>query len=176
MKRILDIIIGLLVGLIAAGLIWIVASPPRGRPIELLPEPTSQPIKVYVTGAVQKVGVYLLPEGSRIGDAIDAAGGFAKDADNESINLAALVYDGDQIHVPRNFQSGGGSSVERINVNIATIDELDALPGIGPTLAENVVNYRLAHGPFRVLDDLLEVPGMGPATLERIRDMITLGS
>lgn len=174
MKTIFQVITGVFVGLLAAGLFWLTTSPPRGQPITLLPTPTPAPIKVYVSGAVMSPGVYALPPDSRVQDAIEAAGGLMTDAAPEQINLAAPLSDGAQINVPHTATSGrttGG----RININTATAAELETLPGIGPTTAQKIVEYRLQYGPFRTIQDIQNVPGIGPATFAKIQDYITVG-
>ncbi len=145
---------------------------------------TAQEACVYVCGAVARPGVYKLKEESRVVDAVNACGGFAADADLNNINLAKLVTDGERIWVPRVGEQnagGTGSSVndgpttpEMININTANADDLDSLPGIGKTLAENIMNYRDEHGLFQSTDQLLEVDGIGPKKFDDIKDKITL--
>lgn len=174
MKTVLHVTIGVLIGLLAAGLFRLAAAPAPAQPIALLPTPTPAPIKVYVTGAVVAPGVYTLLPGSRVEDAVEAAGGFMPDAASEQINLASLLWDGAQIHVPHLTAStrvGGG----RININTASAEEIATLPGIGPTTAQKIVEYRLQHGPFRTIQDIQNVPGIGPTTFAKIRDYITVG-
>ena len=174
MKAILYIVIGVLIGLLLAGLLWLAVVPPSAPPITLLPTPTPAPIKVYVTGAVLAPGVYELPAGSRAQDAVEAAGGFLPGAAKEQVNLAALLEDEVQIHIPftsTTSRAQGG----RLNINTATAEELATLPGIGPTTAERIVEYRLQHGFFRTIQDIQNVPGIGPTTFEKIRDYITVG-
>jgi competence protein ComEA len=175
MKTILYIIIGILIGLLAAGIIWVAASRPRGEPIALLPSSTPGLLTVYISGAVVNPGVYTLPEGSRVEAAIQAAGGFISGAELESINLAALLEDGQQIDVP-GVVSTSHVNAGRVNINTATVFELDTLPGIGPTTAQMIVDYRLQHGPFQTIQDIQKVPGIGPATYDRIKDYITVKS
>jgi len=165
---------GVLIGLIAGGLIWITASPPVGIPIMLAASSTASPITVYVSGEVVNPGVYKLPQGSRVQDAINSAGGFLLGADTESINLAALITDSSQINIPstlvhENYATG------KVNINSAEVDELDKLPGIGPTTARNIIEYRRENGPFTYLEDIQKVPGIGPATYENIKNLISLG-
>ncbi len=173
MKTILYITFGILIGLFATGVIWLATTQPRGTPVVLLPTSTPVKLVVYVSGAVMSPGVYLLDDGSRINDAIQAAGGFAVGAEQEQINLALLVHDGDQIDVP-GIVSASHVNAGRVNINTATVDELDSLPGIGPTTAQNIINYRLQNGPFQTLQDLQNVPGVGPATYDQIKDLITI--
>jgi competence protein ComEA len=173
MKRFLNIIYGILIGLLAAGVIWLIASRPQGSPVTLLPTPTPGKLTIYVSGAVATPGVYTLPKGSRVDAAIQAAGGFAPGAETESINLAALLEDGQQINVPGVVDTSH-VNVGRVNINTATTSELDALPGIGPTTAQAIVDYRLQHGSFKFIQDIQNVPGIGSATYDRIKDYITV--
>lgn len=173
-KTFLYITYGILIGLLAAAIIWLATSPPRGEPVSLIPTPTPANITVYVSGAVMKPGVYSLPGGSRIEDAINAAGGFAPGAEQDQINLATFVQDGQQIDVP-GVISTGHVNAGRVNINTASAEELDALPGIGPTAAQAIVDYRLKNGNFAAIQDIKNVPGIGPATYEKIKDYITVG-
>ena len=139
---------------------------------------------VHVVGAVRSPGVVRLPAGARVVDAIEAAGGVREDAQTEQLNLARLVADGEQVRVPVVGEvveagpsagpgaapsAGGTSGSGLINVNTASAEELERLPGIGPALAERIVSHRQAHGPFASLDDLTDVPGIGRAKLEALR-------
>lgn len=142
-----------------------------------LPAGTPAPILVYVTGAVnQPETTVSLPVGSRVQDALTAAGGVAQDADLTRVNLAAMLRDGDQVHVPLWSEEiavlptriGG----EQIGVNSATVEELQRLPGIGPALAERIVSYREQNGAFTEAADLDLVSGIGPALLEEILPLI----
>jgi competence protein ComEA len=148
------------------------------------PQPTAtpSPVRVYVTGAVQRPrNSITLPPGSRVEDAIAAAGGALDDADLDRINLASRLNDGDQIHVPTVGQespvelptaSGSGGL---ININTATIQELETLPRIGPAVAQRIVEYREASGPFPDVEALTNVSGIGPSTLDELRELITVG-
>ena len=173
---------GLLIGLLTTGLLIIFISEPRGAPVELLPVPTSAPIRVHVAGAVVNPGVYELPPGSIVREAIDHAGGTLDIALTEWINLAATLKDGEQIVVPKRDDTGnqpsstdfvqGDAATEKININTASAPELETLPGIGPSLAQKIVDHRLAHGPFQKPEDILAVSGIGPAKFEQIQDLI----
>jgi competence protein ComEA len=174
MKTILNITYGVLIGILAAGIIWISVSHPRGESITLLPTATPGVLTVYINGAVATPGVYALPEGSRVEAAVQAAGGFLPGAEKDNINLAMLLTDGQQINVP-GIVDTSHVNVGRVNINTATVTELDALPGIGPTTAQSIVDYRLQHGSFQVIQDIQNVPGVGPATYEGIKDFITVG-
>lgn len=181
MKRFVDIAIGLLFGLLASGVLTLVAAPPRGQPVMLLPPPTPRPIAVHVTGAVPRPGVYELAPGSRVSDALRAAGGLSPNADPAALNQAALLQDGQQLVVPERavpsvIRVGAPGGVVLVDINKATAAELDELPGIGPTTAARIIEWREANGPFKSVDDLVEVPGIGPATLEKIRTFITVGN
>jgi competence protein ComEA len=140
------------------------------------PSETPSPVTVYVTGAVAKSGAMIaLPPGSRVQQAIDAAGGATSNADLQRVNLAAPVHDGDQVDVPvrgvavtRATPSGG----QVIHVNTATVEELEMLPGVGPALAQAIVEYRTFHGPFKDLDALDAVDGIGPGLLGKLEPLI----
>jgi competence protein ComEA len=143
-----------------------------------------RPIFVHVAGAVRHPGLYELPDGSRVNDAVRAAGGPAKDADLDALNLAAKVKDGDKVLVPAKGAgpdaqvptaggpAAGASAV--INLNTATLDQLETLPGVGPATAQKIIAYRSDHGGFRSVDDLLNVPGIGPRKLDQIRPHVTV--
>lgn len=138
--------------------------------------PTAGPITVYVTGEVnQPDQLITLPPGSRVQDALEAVGGTTEQADLEKVNLAGLLRDGDQVDVPPKGQetalatpSGG----ELVHINTATVEELDTLPGVGPSLAQRIIEYRDANGAFQNLDELDAVEGVGPSLLDQIRDLV----
>ncbi|MBT3338853.1 MAG: ComEA family DNA-binding protein [Anaerolineae bacterium] len=175
MKDFLNTIIGILVGMLLAGIIWLTARQPSGDAVALRPPPTPAPISVHITGAVVSPGIYEVPEGSRVADAVAAAGGFLPIADDENINLAALLDDGAQLNIEKAefYNAGGGTS--RVNINTASLDELDTLPGIGPSTAQAIIDYRRQYGNFQRTDEITNVSGIGPATYERIKDLITAG-
>ena len=174
MKTFINITYGVLIGLLAAGIIWLAATRPRGESVVLLPTATPGILTVYVSGAVATPGVYTLPEGSRVEAAIEAAGGFVQGAEAENINLAVVLLDGQQVNVPGIVETGH-VNIGRVNINTASAAELDALPGIGPTTAQAIVDYRLQNGPFQVIQDIQNVPGVGPATFALIQDYINVG-
>ncbi|MAS35871.1 MAG: competence protein ComEA [Anaerolineaceae bacterium] len=141
------------------------------------PTATPGPIEVYITGAVQQPQTTLrLPAGSRVEDAIDVAGGLLEDADLDRVNLALILRDGDQVHVPslagENTLLATPNTDGVVLVNRATTEELQSLPGIGPALAERIIAHREVNGPFASMDDLDEVSGIGPALLEGLADLI----
>lgn len=155
-------------------------------------------VVIHVAGEVRQPGVIRLPEGARVADAIQAAGGATQDADTERLNLARPVGDGEQVRVPRQGEdvsqwigSGGGeenSAADRsagssgrgtdasgkVSLNRASAAELETLPGIGTALAGRIVDHRQANGPFTSIDQLTSVPGIGQAKVEALRDQVTL--
>ncbi len=143
--------------------------------------PTPRSLRVYVSGAVHQPDVYPLLPDSIVKDAITAAGGATDDADLDRINLALPVADGQHVYVPRvgeenpPVQPPSRQPAAGIQVNINTADSaaLDSLPGIGPALAQRIIDYRQEHGPFARLEDIMEVPGIGPGTFEKLQDLIT---
>lgn len=125
---------------------------------------------VYVSGAVRRPGVVRLREGDRVGDAIDAAGGPRRSADLGAVNLAARVADGQQVQVPaRGVGPGASAAAGPISLSSATLEQLDALDGVGPGLAQKIIDYRTQQGGFRSIDELGEVPGIGDKRLESLR-------
>jgi len=176
---------GVVIGLLAGGLIFLVSRPIRGEPVKLLPPPTPQPLLVHVSGAVNQPGVYALPPGSRVGDAIKAANGLSQDANQASLNLAAVLEDGDRVFVPAgNLYPGTPGAAERsgspvlqplIDLNTATQSDLETLPHIGPIIAEKIIAYRQVNGPFKTIEAIQDVPGIGPAIFEEIKTLITVG-
>ena len=171
--------LGLLLVAIAAGLWWGGGrpEPPPSSPDTFSTIGSAAPpaavITVHVAGLVSRPGLVELVEGSRVADAIAAAGGLLPAASAGSINLAALVADGDQIVIlgPGGVtaQSGAEGPNGMLDLNRATAAELDALPGVGPVIAERIISFRDEFGPFQSVDDLLDVPGIGEARLADLR-------
>lgn len=158
------------------------AAPPTGTP---------RPLRVYVSGAIRTPDVYTLPPGSIIKDAIALAGGPLADADLARINLAQELQDQQQIYVPLQDEatplppvSGGpalsisaaasSSTAGAVNINTASAEELDTLPGVGPAIAQRIIDYRQANGPFAAIEQIMEVRGIGEATFAKLRDRITV--
>lgn len=155
------------------------------------PPPTPGPLHVYVSGEVKAPAVYELPPGSLVQDAINQAGGFTAAADASLLNLAQPLTDGMQVHAPAAGEAPtplpitepeaaapaattAGETAGLVNLNTATVEELDDLPGIGPTLAQNIVDYRQANGPFATIEDIMNVPGIGEGKFEQIKDLVTV--
>ena len=144
-------------------------------------EAAAKLIVVHVVGAVQKPGVYRLPAGSRIYQALEQAGGGLEGADLERINLAQPLVDGQQVFLPLKGAEGagqpqptGGVTSGKVNINTAGKEELENLPGIGAVKAQGIINYRQQHGPFQRIEDLLDVSGIGEKTLAEIKELITV--
>jgi competence protein ComEA len=175
------IVIGILLG---AGVLILVTRPPRGNPIILLPAPTPAPITVYVSGNVNRQGLYSLPVGSRLNDAIQAAGGFAEDANSSGLNLAEILVDGEQIDVPQAVSPVATGSITRlvdplsvlVDINTASLEQLDTLPNVGPKTAQDILDYRNTHGLFGKIEDIMDVPGIGQAKFDAMKDLITVGT
>jgi competence protein ComEA len=185
---------------VAAGL-WYVRSLPKPVHIETTaggpggggsrpaagstPSPEASSVVVDVAGWVRHPGVYEMHTGDRVVDAIKEAGGAKRGADLTSLNLAALLQDAQQILVLRKGAgpaAGGGGTGSgsasgaggKINLNTATLDQLESLPGIGEVLGQRILDYRQAHGPFHSVDDLLNVSGIGPSHLADIKDKVAV--
>jgi competence protein ComEA len=160
------------------------ASPAAGASATSSPDVV--PILVDVAGWVRHPGVYEFHDGDRVIDAIEAAGGARRGAALDALNLAAPLADGTQILVPRREASGpagsapsapsvdGGVASSKVNINSASAVELETLPGIGEVIAQEILDYRTANGPFASVEDLLDVSGIGEVTLENIRDLVTV--
>jgi competence protein ComEA len=141
---------------------------------------TSATVIVSVVGPVARPGLVTLPSGARVAAAVEAAGGLLPEADPASVNLAAVVTDGQQIVVGAPGVAGAASAADAdtapggpVNLNTASAAELDALPGVGPVLAQRIVDHR-KQGPFRSVDELDDVPGIGPARAAELSELVTV--
>ena len=145
-------------------------------------------ITVYVTGAINKPGVVTVKEGARTADAVNACGGLLPTADAEKVNMAQVLKDGQQVRVPEKqagssalpANTGKASSAVKtkadgpININTASAEELDALPGIGPAMAKRIIEYRETEGAFTAIEDIKKVKGIGEAKFEKMKDKICI--
>lgn len=178
-KPFITLIIGVLFGLLLSAVILLISSPPRANAILILSTATQSPLTVDVDGAVDQPGIYQLPVNSRINDAILAAGGPLTDANLDSINRAALLKDGMKIYIPAQGEqialdgNSPASPINLININTATQKELEALPGIGPGKAGDIIEYRQNHGDFDTIEDIQNVSGIGESLFQEIKDQIT---
>lgn len=180
---------------LGAGFLFFITTQPKGEPVKLAPPPTPAPLLIHVTGAVANPGVYALPDGARVQDALTAAGGLSPEADVGLINLAAFLEDGQQVWAPwKHVGSDPGQRGESIpnqteeepsestpppvkplNINIASQSELESLPGIGSVIARRIIEYRLEFGPFEKIEEIQAVEGIGEAKFDQIKDSITVG-
>lgn len=166
------------VGLVVGALLLGAGLGSLDGPQSVAPEPPTSTnpasvIEVHVAGWVVSPGVVTIPDGAIVADAIAAAGGLRLGARSDLINLAAEVATGVQIVVPGPDEVGGGPAADGlIALNRATASDLEALPGVGPVLAERIEAFREANGPFDKVEDLLQVPGIGEAKLASIRDLV----
>lgn len=165
-------------GAVAPGPAVVLPTPAPSGPVVLASPPGPAQVVVDVVGAVTSPGVVRLAQGSRVVDAIAAAGGATADAQVSALNLARVLVDGEQIAVLRPGEgpaaSGGSAATgadDLVNLNSADAAALDALPGIGPVLADRIVGHR-EDRPFATVDELADVAGIGPTLLERLRDLV----
>jgi competence protein ComEA len=146
-------------------------------------------VVVYVCGAVRSPGIVRLPAGARVADALELAGGASGRAQLDGVNLAAKVADGQQILVPErgaapaagsvapasaSGASSAGAPAAPVNINTATLEQLDALQGVGPSTAQKIIDYRTSNGPFKRIDEIKDVPGIGDAKFTAMKDSITV--
>jgi len=182
-----------LFSIVLAGTIWALRrpEPPALTIITPTPRPTATlaALVVDVRGAVAKPGVYTLPAGSRVQDALGQAGDVLPNAETRSFNMARKVNDGEQIYVPligeatavppapaKGVPSTAATKtpIGKININTASLEELDGLPGIGPTIAQRIIDYRNGNGAFKQIEDVTKVRGIGDSLFGQIKDLITL--
>ena len=148
--------------------------------VSSLPGTPAPSLIVHVVGAVGRAGIVEVPAGSRVVDALEAAGGVTEDADTTAVNLARTLIDGEQLVIPRMGEemppaaigSVAAPPAGKISLSLADQATLDTLPGVGPALAERIIAWRERHGPFQAVTDVLAVSGIGPATLERFAHLV----
>ena len=139
---------------------------------------------VHVAGAVKNPGVYRLDKGARVVEAIEAAGGSVPDGQVHTLNLAAVLSDGEKVYVPTRKEvqaaqganggpGGAGGYRSKVNINLAGQGVLEALPGVGPSLAQRIIEYRTRNGPFKKIQGLMDVPGIGEKKFDQIKDWVT---
>jgi competence protein ComEA len=177
------------VGILALAFTVLMFLSAQARPnIDLIESQTPTPVEtlspaarlvIDVQGEVVAPGVYELPPGARVGDAIKAAGGVRKGSSTSSVNLARFVEDGEQIFVSSDTASGSGEVIPsrvagKLNLNRATESEFDGLPGVGPVLAKRIIAYRSANGNFASVSELQKVSGIGPAKFNELQDFVTV--
>jgi competence protein ComEA len=172
--------------LLLAGKLLVGGGSGHRTPAFALPRAAAPPapppaLVVDVAGAVRTPGLYRLPPGSRVADAVARAGGASAKAAMEGVNLAAPLADGEQVVVPSKVAGGGvaspggaspPASSGPVSLSAATAEQLDALPGIGPVTAQKIVDYRTAHGAFHSVDELDAISGIGPAKLDQLRGLV----
>jgi len=178
-KIINQLFLGIVIGLLFSGLIIFISSKPDGNPIIIVTPTHSTFVYVHVDGAVTNPGVYKVPRYSRGFDAVELAGGLLEGADTSNINLATLVKDGSKITIPAmsdaiNPSTRTSGSDVPVNINTASVSELDSLPDIGLTKAQTIVDYREENGLFQSIEDILNVPGIGPVVFDKISTLITV--
>jgi competence protein ComEA len=151
------------------------ARPPE-RPLQAVEAAAA--LVVHVVGAVRRPGLYRLRDGARVADAVARAGGATRRADVSLVNLAAPVADGAQVVVPRRVPAAPSGSANApvapagpLHLNTATLEQLDELPGVGPSTAQKILDFRQQHGAFTSIDELDAIPGIGPARLQQLREV-----
>ena len=188
MKLMPQMLLGLVIlAAIAGGVLLLVRSSSDGGIEIILPEPTATTLvelKAYISGAVRNPGVYDVHEGDRLVHLVEVAGGVTDDADLSAVNLAAKVRDEDHWYIPRSGETAAAGSPAslstqrsppesgRIDINTADARRLIDLPRIGEIIAQRIIDYRDANGPFSNVEDLLAVRGIGPDILAGIRDLV----
>jgi competence protein ComEA len=178
--------------LIAAGIATFALRWQQPEPIVIeppAPTATQGPIRVYVSGAVASPDVYTVPPNAILRDVLNSAGGTSADADLSALNLAAVLEDGDHVHVPRIGESPTSAPISQsgsdtggalpvagglININTASQADLESLPGIGPAIAGRIIAYREDNGPFPNIEAVQNVSGIGPAIFDQIKALITV--
>lgn len=177
-KRYLLLFLLLAAALLAAGVFALSPWEEKEEPLVIEERTEAAPASavVYISGAVRRPGVYDLPAGSRVYEAVKAAGDVLPYADMEAVNMAAPVEDGEKIHIPvspdRTVPAQEGASL--VNINYASQAELETLPGIGEVTARKIIDYRREHGLFEKKEELMDVPSIGEGKYGKLENRITL--
>lgn len=189
MTRIAIILGAIITAVVAVGAMLLVYDDLAAPPIIITDPVTDGMIVVQISGAVGTPGVYEVSADARVADVVAAAGGTAPDADLGAINLARRLRDEDQLVIPTRApptpvtpstgREAGPAAVPQplapVNINTATLDQLDSLPGIGPAIGQRIIDYRAEHGPFRTVDELDNVNGISSTMVDELRPEITVG-
>lgn len=166
------------ISLVAGSWLWFQGRPEPIQNIEISTietELATSNVFVHVAGEVKSAGVYELKSGSRVIDAIEAAGGVTKSADITTLNLARVLFDGEQIFVgDKSNAAAMNSAPGKISLNQANASELDTLPGIGPVIAARIVEHRTQNGPFKNIAEIKDVSGIGDSLFGKIKDLVSL--
>lgn len=195
------LLLGVLIGLLAVGTVLLLSQPVRGVAVTLQPAPTPThtaepkptatpaPILVEINGQVANPGVYAMEKDARLMDLIFQAGGLTNQADKNRVNNVFILHDGDYFFIPAIDESipetarnapGQSQTIDTavfdypLNLNTASQEALETLPGIGPTKAQDIITFREQEGLFENLEELLFVPGIGPSTLDSIREYLII--
>jgi competence protein ComEA len=181
------IVISLIAAVVAVYALFQAMDERSAPPIVIEDAAMTVPVIVDVRGAVNRPGVYELPAGARLQDAVNAAGGLSAGADLSTINLARRMRDeeivvigslalaSDALASAESESTTSVASQTQININTASVSELDVLPGIGEVTAQRIVDFREQNGPYRSIDDLVHVQGISTRTIEALRDLVTVG-
>lgn len=176
----------ILITMLFTSFLFFLSLPKRGNPIKLNTVSVSENLIIDISGAVKNPGVYTLPSGSRVYDAIESAGGLEEDAYTGHLNQASLIIDEQKIEIPLLINNEADSisisqvgennstTVNLININNAAVEELIELPNIGETRANAIITYRNENGPFTSIDDIINISGIGEVTFDLIKNLITI--
>lgn len=182
MNTLRTVSIGILIGLLLGGVLLLLLTRTEEETVVIVYQPTKGPMRIEIRGAVAHPGLYEFTEAATVDDLVRAAGGFTEQADQDRSRLAARVYDGDAIWIPTLASANLPTltpfpileTSSKINLNVATIEELMELPGIGEKKALEIIQYRTEHGGFKDVSELLKVNGLGEKTIETFYDQITV--
>jgi competence protein ComEA len=192
MTRIAIVLSAIMIAVVAVGALFLVYEDLTAPPIIIADPVARGPITVAVAGAVEQPGVYRVSADARVIDVISAAGGASADADLAQINQARRVYDEDHLEVPRRAPptptpdlvpaaTRGEAAPDElpvtglVNINTAPVEQLVTLPGIGPAIAQRIIDYRTENGPFRAVDELARVNGISATMVDEFRSQVTVG-